>query len=172
MFKANLVMLALLFALTLALPTQPSRARVLPTPTVTALTNIPAADMITLTSSPTITEPDADPVTTFRAALARSSWPASLHHDLETIATCESRLEAHQVGDGGLAFGWLQIRADYHPRSRRVTRCSTGHRTSRLAGPSTRPLVARSGRGRAGLGHDRALDVEGQRTPDGGHPRR
>ena len=115
MFRANLVTLALLFALTLALPAQPPRARVLPTPTVTALTNIPAADMMTLTSTPIITEPDADPVTTFRAALARSSWPASLHHDLETIATCESRLEAHQVGDGGLAFGWLQIRADYHP---------------------------------------------------------
>ena len=115
MFRANLVTLALLFALTLALPTQPPRARVLPTPTVTALTNIPAADMMTLTSTLTITDPDADPVTTFRAALARSSWPASLHQDLETIATCESRLEVGAVGDGGLAFGWLQVRGDYHP---------------------------------------------------------
>jgi hypothetical protein len=53
-------------------------------------------------------------VAEFRAALARSPWPPHLHHDLEAIAVCESRLDAQRVGDGGLAFGWLQIRADYH----------------------------------------------------------
>tara|TARA_R110000751_G_scaffold214761_1_gene318286 strand:+ start:188 stop:460 length:273 start_codon:yes stop_codon:yes gene_type:complete len=51
----------------------------------------------------------------FRAALERSSWPRNLYGQLETIAMCESGLVQTALGDGGLAYGWLQVRVDYHP---------------------------------------------------------
>ena len=114
MFKRNTLALALVLVTAFALAPAP-RARVLPTPptiTIVALTPATTAGIQHPISTNTIAD---DPVSIFRDALTRSPWPAGLHQTLEAIATCESRLDPQQVGDGGLAFGWLQIRADYHP---------------------------------------------------------
>ena len=112
--SAHTLALALVFVTGFALTPVP-RARVLPTaPTINivALTPVSTAGV----QRPISTNTNVyDPVSVFRAALTRSPWPAGLHQTIEAIATCESRLDPHQVGDGGLAFGWLQIRADYHP---------------------------------------------------------
>lgn len=122
LYRAHTLALALVLFTAFALALAP-RARVLPTPpTITSvpLTPTPNAGSPTPTPTPTPTPPptptaiDDDPVSTFRAALSRSPWPAGLHPTIEAIAICESRLDPHVVGDGGLAFGWLQIRADYH----------------------------------------------------------
>ena len=113
MYSRDTIALVLVLVAALALTPHASRARVLPTQTgITVTAQAPAAGGSTTTISTSIAD---DPVAIFRAALTRSPWPASLHQTLEAIATCESRLDPHQIGDGGLAFGWLQIRADYHP---------------------------------------------------------
>lgn len=49
------------------------------------------------------------------AALARSAWPPHLWPQLVGIAHCESGLNQFAVGDHGMAWGLLQVRADVHP---------------------------------------------------------
>ena len=90
-------------------------------PSVASSTPTPApASTLTPTPAPTLA-PAPSPVPVpertraFRAALERSSWPSNLHAELEVIAFCESSLEPTRIGDGGLAYGWLQVRIDYHP---------------------------------------------------------
>lgn len=123
MFKPHTLALALVFVTAFALAPVP-RARVLPTPptiTIVALTPATTAGIQhPISTNTNVDDPVTntnvdDPVSVFRAALTRSPWPAGLHQTLEEIATCESCLDPHKIGDGGLAFGWLQIRADYHP---------------------------------------------------------
>lgn len=126
MSKPHTLALALVLVTAFALAPAPRARVLLPTPptiTIVALTPATTAGIQHPISTntnvddppiPTNTNVD-DPVSVFRAALTRSPWPAGLHQTIEAIATCESSLDPHKIGDGGLAFGWLQIRADYHP---------------------------------------------------------
>ena len=128
--------IAVVFALGLAVACNASRARVLQAPsTPVATAPVPAAPVpvaATVSTTPddashkaplSVASPTPVPVPSsvpeltraFRAALERSSWPSNLHAELEVIAFCESSLAPTRIGDGGLAYGWLQVRIDYHP---------------------------------------------------------
>lgn len=112
MFRRHTLALALALIAALALIHRPTE-RVLAAPPTISILALPVSTA-GIESPISINSNTDDPVSIFRAALTRSSWPAHLHHDLEVIAACESRLDALQIGDGGRAFGWLQIRVDYH----------------------------------------------------------
>jgi len=134
---------AVVFALGLAISCDASRGRVLQAPStpVATATVLAAPATVAATVSPTpddashkqplsVASPTPAPapviqavrvplpaerVAVFRDALKRSPWPDGLHAELEEIAACESSLVPAQIGDGGLAYGWLQVRIDYHP---------------------------------------------------------
>ena len=128
---------AVVFALGLAVSCDASRARVLQAPSTPATVLAAPATVIATVSptpddashkqplsvaspTPTLTAtaayvPVPERTRVFRAALERSSWPRNLHGQLEAIAMCESGLVQTALGDGGLAYGWLQVRVDYHP---------------------------------------------------------
>ena len=126
--------IAVVFALGLAVACNASRARVLQAPSrPVATAPVPAAPApvaATVSTTPddashkaplSVASPTPVPASVpeltraFRAALERSSWPSNLHAELEVIAFCESSLAPTRIGDGGLAYGWLQVRIDYHP---------------------------------------------------------
>jgi len=124
LFRPHTIALALVLVTAFALAPVPRARVLLPTPptiTIVALTPATTAGIQhPISTNTNVDDPVAntnvdDPFSVFRAALTRSPWPAGLHQTLEAIATCESSLDPHKIGDGGLAFGWLQIRADYHP---------------------------------------------------------
>lgn len=136
---------AVVFALGFAISCGASRARVLQAPSTPVATApvpaapVPVAPVPVAAKTPSVASPAPVPVPTlapapvptpapamapvsapertraFRAALERSSWPSNLHAELEVIAFCESGLGPTRIGDGGLAYGWLQVRIDYHP---------------------------------------------------------
>lgn len=91
-------------------------AKYVPTPSPTPNSS-PAVGVAA--GEPTPEPPVAAPTTReepFELWLAESPWPRELWGDVTEIAYCESRHLPHVIGDGGLAYGLLQIREDYWPR--------------------------------------------------------